>query len=92
MKVLSSVPGGGFLAFSGTSMAGPHVVGAVALLWSARPELARRVEETKEVLRATADPRVLLKATETCGGLTSDFVPNNSFGHGRLDVLAAVTW
>ena len=31
-------------------MAGPHVVGVVALLWSARPQLARDITETKTIL------------------------------------------
>jgi hypothetical protein len=29
---------------------------------------------------------------ELCGGVSSDFFPNNSFGAGRVDALAAVTW
>lgn len=92
VRVRSSVPGGRYSAFSGTSMAGPHVVGVVALLWSARPELVRDIAATRKLLVASARPDVRLSAVETCGGLPSDFVPNNSFGAGRIDALAAVTW
>ncbi|HXQ38648.1 MAG TPA: S8 family serine peptidase, partial [Anaerolineales bacterium] len=34
VNILSSLPGGMYGSNSGTSMAGPHVAGAVALLWS----------------------------------------------------------
>ncbi len=92
VRVRSSIPGGRFANFSGTSMAGPHVVGVVALLWSARPGLRRQIEATKALLRASAVPSVGLRATEVCGGLSSDFVPNPTFGYGRIDAYAAVTW
>ena len=74
---------------SGTSMAGPHVAGVVALLWSARPQLVRNIDLTKTILQNTANPAVTV-TPETCGGTPSTQIPNNSFGYGRIDALAAV--
>ena len=73
-------------SFSGTSMAGPHVVGVVALLWSARPDLVRNIAATKQLLTSTANPAVGGGGTG-CGG--SSIVPNNHFGYGLVDALAA---
>ncbi len=75
---------------SGTSMAGPHVVGVVALLWSAHPELSRMITETKNLLENTANPGVIVSPAQSCGGTPSSQIPNSSFGYGRVDALAAV--
>jgi serine protease AprX len=88
VSIRSSVPGDGYSRFSGTSMATPHVSGAVALLWSAAPSLAGHVPETEELLRATA---VRLTSDQECGGIPGTSIPNPVFGWGRLDVFAAVS-
>ena len=82
--VLSSWLNGEYVAIPGTSMAGPHVVGVVALLWSAAPELVGDVEGTTQLLLETATPII---ATNTC---TQVAVPNNAAGFGLVDVYAAV--
>ena len=86
--VRSSILGDAYGWMSGTSMAAPHAAGAVALLWSARPILKNQVVATEDVLDRSA---VHLLSTQGCGGDTPSQVPNNVFGYGRLNVLAAVT-
>ncbi len=80
--VRSAIPGGGYGLKSGTSMAAPHVAGAVALLWSARPHLRGRIDGTIALLNGAAVPI----PSSAC---SSSGVPNNTFGYGRLDVKAA---
>lgn len=74
-------PAGGYLSVGGTSLAAPHVAGIAALMLSAAPHLKGRVEVLEELIRQTAEPKV-----GDCGGDR----PNNTFGWGRVDALAAV--
>ena len=85
--VLSSIRGGGYASFNGTSMAGPHVAGAVALIISANPALAGDVETLENILEQTAVGKT---TEEDCGDIDGDAIPNNTYGYGRIDVLAAV--
>ena len=79
-------PPGSFTTLSDTSMATPHVAGAVALLWSSVPALRHQIETTLSLLEQTAVP---LTSAQGCGGDASDQVPNNVYGYGRVDLLAA---
>ena len=85
VDILSSLPDGTYGSNMGTSMAGPHVVGAVALLWSAEPSLIGDIERTEQLLIETADPY-----TGTISGCFEGDVPNAAYGYGILDVYEAV--
>jgi thermitase len=53
-SILSTVPGNRYEAWSGTSMACPHVAGAAALIWSCVPSLTN--QQLRLVLENNADP------------------------------------
>ncbi|MGH3713398.1 MAG: S8 family serine peptidase [Micromonosporaceae bacterium] len=79
-EILSAVPGGGYASLDGTSMAGPHVAGVVALLWSAVPELVGDIEATEKLLTDTARP---VDGTDPCG-------TTEASGAGIVDAYAAI--
>jgi serine protease AprX len=88
VNIRSSYPHNSYAYMSGTSMSAPHVAGAAALLWSANPKLRGRVSRTEQILFNSANPNVV--ASGDCGGTSLPDIPNNLFGYGRVDVLAAV--
>ncbi len=66
VDVLSTVPGGGYESFSGTSMATPHVSGAAVLLFAANPEA--NADGVKAALLASVDPLAALTGFVATGG------------------------
>jgi subtilisin family serine protease len=86
VDILSSVPGGNYETNQGTSMAGPHVAGAVVLLWSADPTLIGDIDRTEELLIQAADP---YSGSTNVGCFEGD-IPNAAYGYGILDVYEAV--
>ncbi len=85
--VRSANNSGGYYNSSGTSMAGPHVAGAVALIISAIPTMAGDVEGIENLLESTARPKT---DTWPCGGLAQNEVPNNDYGYGIINVMEAI--
>ncbi len=86
--VYSTFPNNTYGNSSGTSMAAPHVVGLVALMISANPKLAGQVDSIESIIKQTAYR--LTTGAENCGGIAGTAIPNNTYGYGRIDALAAV--
>jgi subtilisin family serine protease len=77
VKVKTSDLYGFYYTPSGTSLAAPHVAGALALLLSAYPNLAAGDQQA-----------ALINSAVDLGPVG----PDNNFGYGRLNALAAYQW
>jgi subtilisin family serine protease len=87
VDVVSSLPNGTYGSESGTSMAGPHLVGVVALMWSANPGLIGDIDRTDQILIQTATPYA---GAEPPGECFTGGKPNNAYGYGIVDAYNAV--
>jgi serine protease AprX len=77
VNILSTDLYGGYSTNTGTSLAAPHVAGGLALLLSAYPDLGAADQESALIHSA-----VELGASG----------PDDVYGYGRLDLLAAFNW
>ncbi len=77
VNILSSGLSGSYEFWSGTSLAAPHVSGALALLLSARRDLSVSNQQA-----------ALVQGAVDLGVAGAD----NTYGNGRLDVKAAYQW
>ncbi|MFC8257425.1 S8 family serine peptidase [Streptomyces sp. NPDC057291] len=83
VNIRSTWPGNTYKSINGTSMATPHVAGAVALLWSSAPSLIGDIDATRALLNEGARD-----VDDThCGGTAG---MNNVWGEGKLDIFASV--
>ncbi|KAF0694283.1 Aste57867_14831 [Aphanomyces stellatus] len=73
---------------AGTSMAAPHVTGAVALLLSRN--LSATYDDVYRQLTTTAVTSTLVPTNQNCGGVADATFPNNNYGFGRVDVSRAM--
>ena len=87
-NIRSSLPGNQYDYWGGTSMAGPHATALVGLLWSANPALRGQVAQTIDIIHQTA-ARLVGQGGSGCGGDYTEG-PNNDWGFGTIDALAAV--
>ncbi|KAI9991687.1 hypothetical protein PInf_017036 [Phytophthora infestans] len=75
---------------SGSSMAAPHVAGAIALYLSANPGTS--YDKIKDVLQSRSVTTTLTTPTGYACGKTQDRnFPNNQYGYGRVDIFKALS-
>ncbi|WP_367363118.1 S8 family serine peptidase [Mesotoga sp.] len=78
VSILSSIPGGGYAYYSGTSMASPHVAGVAALVLAANSELTN--VEVRSILQQTAENLGLKQEHQGYGLVRADLAVQAASG------------
>lgn len=86
VNVLSTLPDNSYGRLPGTSMASPHTVGVVALMWSANPKLIGDIDQTDKILEQSAT--TYNGGYPNCPGAHS--IPSTAAGYGILNAYQAV--
>lgn len=76
-----------YRTMSGTSMAGPHVAGSVALLLNQNETLT--YAQVRSYILNSADQN-LISSNAICGGVRDNTFPNYHFGYGRINIFSAL--
>lgn len=87
--IYSTVPGGTYVSYNGTSMASPQVAGAIALGYAARPELTWQEMRTK-LLDSVAPVGDLLNTTVTGGRLDLGRFMAELFPPQQVEIISPV--
>jgi len=74
--------------FSGTSMASPHVAGAIALMKSVVPTAPNLGMYNRMVRNTCQSTLGTPGGAASCGGVMWNDFPSNHYGWGRLDMMA----
>ncbi len=91
-NIRSSLAGGGYASWGGTSMAAPVVTSVVALLWSAAPDLIGDIEATRQLVlnNSFTAPGGAGYHNQTCQGINANNTsPNHVWGWGLIDAYAS---
>ncbi|MEP7194882.1 MAG: S8 family peptidase [Saprospiraceae bacterium] len=85
--VISRIRSGDLVSWDGTSMAGPHVAGLVALIISANPALNGNVNKIEKIIKESA------RRAETsldCPPFKGTDYPNYVYGYGKIMAFEAI--
>jgi len=96
IRSISNISDTEYALMAGTSMAAPHVSGAIGLMKSVNPKLS--YDEVYSLLTKFVDTKTLKPEGQwvgkpdgrNCNGVSDLVYPNNAYGYGRLNIANSV--